>query len=205
MSIEPIRSEEAADDGEPDERAPTLTAPDPRPAGAWWAWRPLHGGAGTSTLSRAVPGGIVLADDPSEHGWPTLPVIAVTRSHAGGLLAAQRFAAEIAVTPRVRLLGLVIIADTPGRLPRSLETIIRLINGGYPHVWRAAWVEGWRRGEPVTPRSIPTSYRTLLDDLMARTGMRPPPDPVADQAAEPPDSTDRTADTDSTDVTEEDA
>ncbi len=66
----------------PPNAPPTLTAPTPRPAGAWWAWRPLHGGAGTSTLGRAVPCGIVLADDPSELGWPTLPVslsLALTR------------------------------------------------------------------------------------------------------------------------------
>ncbi len=158
-------------------------APDPRPPppvqdrpdGAWWAWRQLHGGAGTSTLSQAVPGGIEIREDPS---WPAFPVVAVCRSHATGLEAAQRWAAAQALTPTVVLAGLVVVADAPGRLPRSLETVIRLVTGGYPRVWRLPWIEEWRRGQPVTVESIPAPYRALLSDLANHTGMNitPPGD-----------------------------
>lgn len=120
-----------------------------------------------------MPGGVELRDDPAVHGWPGLPVVAVVRSHAAGLVAAQEFAARQAERPTVALHGLVIVADAPGRLPRNLNATIRLISGGYPRTWLLPWVEAWRQGQPVTPTTIPNPYRSLLADLMTRTGMSP--------------------------------
>jgi hypothetical protein len=142
-----------------------------RPAGAWWGWHGLHGGAGVNTLDRAVPGGHVFGIDDDHDTWPALPVVAVVRSHAAGLQAARNFAAMIADAPGWFVLGLVVVADTPGRLPRDLERLVQLVSGGYPTLWRCPWVEEWRRGEPITPRNVPHPYQQLLRDLSVRTGM----------------------------------
>lgn len=142
-----------------------------RPAGAWWGWHGLHGGAGVSSLDRAVPGGHVFDVGDGHDTWPTLPVVAVVRSHAAGLQAARDFAAMIADSPGWFVLGLVVVADTPGRLPRDLERLVQLVSGGYPTLWRCPWVEEWRRGEPITPRNAPRAYQQLLRELIARTGM----------------------------------
>jgi len=82
------------------------------------------------------------------------------------------------------VLGLVVVADIPGRLPRQLDELLQLLCGGYTQtrnsvgadwrtgkVWRASWVEEWRRGEPVTPQNTPDSYRTVLRDLSEMTDM----------------------------------
>lgn len=145
-------------------RLPALT----RPAGCWWAWVGLHGGAGVTTLARAVPGGADFGRLPGEEGWPALPVVAVCRSHAGGLEAAQRWAAWAAEHGEVPVLGLVVTADAPGRLPRQLESMVRLISGGYPSLWRLPWVKAWRLGQPPTPANTPPAYRHLLKDLIVR-------------------------------------
>lgn len=131
-----------------------------RPAGAWWGWCGVHGRAGVSTLARALPGGHVMTGGDRDR-WPHLPVVAVTRSHAAGLGAASEFARHIAATPSWRVLGLVVVADGPGRLPRELEQFTQLVSGGFERVWRAQWVEWWRRGEPPGPLNVPDPYRQI--------------------------------------------
>jgi hypothetical protein len=144
--------------------------PEGRPAGSWWGWQGLHGGAGVTTLQRAIPGGHDLGVD-GHDVWPTLPVVAVARTHASGLQAARDFAAMVADTPGWFVLGLVVVADAPGRLPRDLERLLQLVSGGYLRLYRCSWVEEWRRGEPVTPRNVPDSFRRILHDLSARSGL----------------------------------
>lgn len=152
-----------------------------RPPGAWWAWQPVHGGAGVTTINRALPGGYAFGTGPADHDeWPGLPVVAVCRSHSAGLLAAQKFAQHVHNNDGWQVLGLVVVADVPGRLPRQLEELLQLVSGGFIQtragaptgkVWRAGWVEEWRRGEPVTPQNTPDSYRTILRDLAQMTEM----------------------------------
>jgi hypothetical protein len=101
-----------------------------------------------------------------------MPVVAVCRSHASGLKAAQRWAAWASDNKdRVNLLGLVVVADAPGRLPRSLESTIRLITGGYPRVWRVPYVQLWRVGVPPSADNLPTAGRQLHHDLASRSGL----------------------------------
>lgn len=142
-----------------------------RPAGAWWAWYPLHGGTGISTLSTAVRGGIDLGGLPAEHGWPNLPVVAICRSHHAGLTAAQEFARANAENPDLaNVVGLVIVADAP-RLPRQLVDHVRLVSGAYTTVWRIPWVRAWRVGEPVTLSNVPRQAHALLTDLAEQCDM----------------------------------
>lgn len=140
----------------------------PAPAALWWLG--VHGGAGESTLARLVPGG-----RPAGHAWPRPPattrtptrVLLVARSHASGLGAAQKAATHWAAggLADVHLLGLVIVADAPGRLPRPLRELAALIAGGVPRTWHLPWVEDWRLGHDVTPEKAPREVRRLLTDL----------------------------------------
>ncbi|MFV0307599.1 MAG: hypothetical protein ACK5OX_07635 [Desertimonas sp.] len=138
-----------------------------------------------STLNQAVPGGYAFdVTNVGHQRWPELPVVAVCRSHHAGLTAAQNFASHVHRAGGWAVIGLVVVADTPGRLPKDLDQLLRLISGGYTitpadgddrfgpgQVWRAGWVEAWRRGEPVDPTTTPESYRAILRDLAVATGM----------------------------------
>lgn len=139
-----------------------------RPANVWWLG--VHGGAGESTLSAAVPG-----SRSAGHAWPIATdgsrpdVILVARSNANGLEAAQRAATEWASgsVPTVRLLGLVIIADSRGKLPKPLRDLAQVVSGGVPQVWQIPWVEAWRLGEPVNLDSSPKEVRALATSVTA--------------------------------------
>ena len=145
----------------------------PRWAQAWPAtvWLlGVHGGAGESTLATLAAG-----SRPAQHGWPmpetpgtSSRVALVARTNWSGLTAAQRAATEWAsgvLGDAVKLVGLVLIADAPGRLPKPLRDLEQVIGGGVPRVWTLPWVDAWRLG-PVDPAApIPKELRALLADL----------------------------------------
>lgn len=102
-----------------DQRLPKFAIP---AADTLW-WVGVHGGSGETTMSVLLPG-----TRASNHRWPIppppvpTPVILVARTHGSGLRAAQRAAIEWAsgVVQGVAVLGLVLIADAPGRIaPRA--------------------------------------------------------------------------------------
>lgn len=151
-----------------------VTPTERRPAGAFWAYVGLHGGAGVSTLLEAVPGGMAFAARslPSEYGYPDLPIVAVTRSNADGLSAAQDFSREMSMRiDKPRILGLIVMADAATRPPKPLETLLRLASGGYERTWRAPWVEAWRRGEPVSLATLPLPYRRITWEISQLAGV----------------------------------
>jgi len=126
-----------------------------------------HGGAGVSTLATALPGGRAAGQV-----WPDSPagarVVLVARTHAAGLQAAQRAAAHWAsgtLPPGIDLVGLVAVADAPGRLPRPLRELLDLVGGGLPRVWPLPWIEALRLGEPPDHAVLPRAYRLLAADL----------------------------------------
>jgi hypothetical protein len=137
----------------------------------WWVG--AHGGAGETTLAQLVPGSRAAG-----HAWPQLTVpaedgalaptkvVLTARSNVSGLTAAQRAATEWAAggVAGVELLGLVIIADAPGRLPRPLKDLTALVAGGVPRVWHLPWSEAWRVGE-VEQTTSPKELRRLLADV----------------------------------------
>ncbi|MFC5750716.1 DUF6668 family protein [Actinomadura rugatobispora] len=127
-----------------------------------------HGGAGTSTLAAVIPqsmsaGRYWPTPEPPEHSR----VLLVARSHASGLSAAQAAARQWAagVLPNVRLLGLVVIADAPGKRPKPLNELLQLISGGVPQVWELPWVEALRLGAPPDQIKLPSAYSRLTQDL----------------------------------------
>lgn len=142
----------------------------PRAAELWWLG--VHGGAGESSLAALVAGWPAAG-----HGWPRPPgdaparVVLTARSNVRGLRAAQTAARQWAagLVPHVDVLGLVIVADAPGRLPRPLRDVAQVISGGLPRTWTVPWIESWRLGEPPALSDAPREVRRLVDDLRALT------------------------------------
>lgn len=144
-----------------------------QPSPARWWWLGCHGGAGVSTLQHACGDG---AD--ALRGWPHVAgaaaqhVVLVARSTAAGLQAAQtaarQWAAGGAGQPGPVLLGLVVVADAPGRLPPPLRRLQRLVAGGVPRTWEIPFADAWRLGEdPATTR--PRAAGDLARDLNSLT------------------------------------
>ena len=135
----------------------------------WWLG--AHGGAGEWTLAQLVP-----QWRPADHAWPLVVnspaparTVIVARSSVRGLRAAQIAATQWAsgIVPHVTVLGLVVIADAPRRLPRSIRDLIKVVGGGVPRVWHLPWVESWRLGEDVSLETAPREVRKLVEDLSA--------------------------------------
>ncbi|SHY49198.1 Uncharacterised protein [Mycobacteroides abscessus subsp. abscessus] len=140
---------------------------EPGVPGAVWVVG-AHGGAGESRIA-------ALADNwvASDHTWPgplhegSVPALLVARTHMDGLKAARVCATQWAagVVPHVRLLGLVLVADAPGRMPRVLRDFAGVVEGGVPRVWRAPWVESWRLGEATSLETAPRALRFMVDEV----------------------------------------
>lgn len=139
-----------------------------RTAPLWWL--STHGGAGESSLASLVPDWSA-----AEHAWPRHPdqtparVVLVARSHMRGLRAAQTAATQWAagLVPHAEVLGLVVVADAPGRLPRPLRDFAHVVAGGVPRTWTVPWIDAWRLGEPPALADAPREVRRLVDDLRA--------------------------------------
>lgn len=127
-----------------------------------------HGGAGESSLAALVPDWA-----PADHGWPRtrngtpVRVVVTARSSAAGLQAAQHAARHWASgeVPHVELLGLVVVADAPGKLPRPLRELQQLVAGGFPRTWNVPWIESWRLGATPDLTASPREVRRLVDEL----------------------------------------
>jgi hypothetical protein len=124
-----------------------------------------HGGAAESTVAVLVGG------TATTHRWPDSPiapaVLLTARSYARGLGAAQMAMRAWAAgqTPHIRLLGLVIVADAPGRLPKPLSNLSEVLRGGVPHLWQIPWVDQYRLG--VDPADPPRQVRKVLTEINA--------------------------------------
>lgn len=141
------------------------------PAPAVWVMG-AHGGAGESTLCALLEGAVA-----TDHAWPVREerggqdaVLLVCRSNAAGLRAAQLAAIEYGsgALPG-SLAGLVVTADAPGRLPKTLTDQLRLVAGAVPHLWQMPWIEGWRLTETPDPAALPPAARSVLDKIRLHT------------------------------------
>ncbi|WP_371031301.1 DUF6668 family protein [Pseudoclavibacter sp. JSM 162008] len=130
-----------------------------------------HGGAGESSLAALSSSWVA-----SDHAWPHVTtssnrarVVIVARSNMQGLLAAQRAATQwgSGLVPFVDVLGLVVVADAPGKLPRSLRDFAAIVGGGVPRVWNVPWSEALRLGELPDPATAHKDVRALVTDLTA--------------------------------------
>ena len=138
------------------------------PAAVWWLG--VHGGAGETTRALLAAG-----TRPANHAWPipgtrgtTHRVVLVARTNYAGLTAAQHAAMEWAsstLDDGVQLVGLVLMPDAPGRLPKPLRELEQIISGGVPRVWRMPWVDVWRLGSPGSGAPLPKEFRELFMEL----------------------------------------
>lgn len=139
----------------------------PQAAPLWWVG--THGGAGESTLASLVPEWPV-----AQHGWPRhgqVParVVLVARTSERGLRAAQAAATQWAagLVPHAKVVGLVLMADAPGKLPKPLRDFAQVVSGGVPRMWTVPWIERLRLGESLTLPDAPREVRRLVDELSA--------------------------------------
>jgi len=111
-------------------------------------WVAAHGGAGATTLSIVLGGTDLGARWPDAARAEPARVMLVARTHAQGLRAASRgmnALREGRHPAGMELVGLVLVADAPGRLPSPLVARIRLLRSIVP-VWRVPWIAPWRLG-----------------------------------------------------------
>lgn len=128
----------------------------------------VHGGAGESTVASLVP-----SWEAAGHAWPrpvehsSAPVLLVARTHMRGLMAARAAATQWAagIVPQAEVLGLVLIADAPGRLPRALRDLAQIVSGGVPRAWTVPWIESWRLGESPTLSAAPRAAHRMVDEV----------------------------------------
>lgn len=136
----------------------------------WWLG--VHGGAGVSTLAQLVPGG---ADAfrwwpaPGTHGGPG-GVVLVCRTHARGLEAARMALLQWdsgKVPTGLSLLGLVAVADAPGRLPQAQSEALRMLNGAVDRMWTVPWIEELRQVADLRDFPLPPGLVKLASALDA--------------------------------------
>lgn len=138
-------------------------------------WVGAHGGSGESTVATLVGGRAC------DHRWPemsagadaSVPVVLVARRNHHGMRAASLAAREWAsgAHPDVMLLGLVLIEDAPGRIPRELQRQSKVLSGAVPRTWIVPWIEDLRvHGEavlevlPHTAAKPLTSLREVVEE-----------------------------------------
>lgn len=110
-----------------------------------------HGGSGASTLASVFGLPRVTRTWPISMDGPTY-VFLVCRSNVKGLQSAQLAAREWASgsVPGVVVLGLIVIADAPGRLPKELRAFAQQIGGGVPRIWHVGWYDQLRTSTDVS-------------------------------------------------------
>ena len=137
-----------------------------RTAALWFVG--AHGGAGESTLARFRPDWAE-----AQHRWITnhsgvTRCLLIARSNVTGLLAAQAALTQWSTrSPDAGwdCVGLVLLADAPGQLPKPLRDLAQLVAGGAPRSWRLPWVEDWRTDPDAGLRAAPRAVRGTVEQL----------------------------------------
>ncbi|PPF83295.1 hypothetical protein C5E07_11415 [Pseudoclavibacter sp. RFBJ3] len=130
-----------------------------------------HGGAGESSLAT-----LSQSWSAAEHAWPRIAngsvrarVVIVARSNMQGLLAAQRAATQwgAGLVPFVDVVGLAIVADAPGKLPKPLRDFAAVVRGGVPRMWHLPWSDALRFGDTLDAATAHKDVRAFVTDLTA--------------------------------------
>lgn len=124
-------------------------------------WIAAHGGAGTTTLTRLLGGTDLGCRWPDPALAEPATVMLVGRTNAEGMRAVSRALNALREgrhPPGMRLTGLVLLADAPGRLPLALSRRIRVLRSVAP-VHRVPWIPQWRLGRQ--PQTLPKAMRRL--------------------------------------------
>lgn len=130
-----------------------------------------HGGAGVSSLLRA---GLDEVAIDARRCWPqTGQVVLVARTSTSGLEWARDLARQHAsglAGDDIDLLGLVLVADAPGRSPARTTDLRELVCGAFDRTWQLPWLEEWRLAAMTEPLPVHPTVRHLIGEL-ARTAL----------------------------------
>lgn len=138
------------------------------------------GGSGESLLAELLTGADTrpAAGGPGRtfvatgHHWPfageVVRVVLCARTNLTSLRAAQRAAAQWGTghLDQVDLVGLVLMADAPGREPKPISEFAQVLAGGVPRLWRIPWIGDWRLGPP-DPVGLPRAVAGALADILS--------------------------------------
>ncbi|MGW0968341.1 hypothetical protein [Streptomyces sp. NPDC002516] len=124
-------------------------------------WVKAHGGSGATSLAELFGGVEVGARWPDPARGEPRRVVLVGRTSARGLRSVSQAlgALKDGDAPQgLELLGVVLVADAPGRLPLGLLRRIRVLRS-VARVHRVPWIPAWRTGGH--PKSVPRQLATL--------------------------------------------
>lgn len=148
-----------------------------------WFLLAAHGGAGNGLLQR-LSERVAASDDSQEQPgsfhtvawdagqlWPdpalegTGAVVVVTRTTVTGLVKARDLAAQYlagAAPMSTALLGVVVVADQPGKPPAPVAKSIALLDGVFARTWRVPYVPEYRL---IGPDESPPLHPLIADVL----------------------------------------
>jgi len=131
-----------------------------------------HGGSGARCLAAVIPGSRYAGKTwPVPAGTAAEPVVLVCRGDHRGLTSAQDYARAYRdgeFAGQLQLLGVIISADAPGRVPLPLRRLERLLSGAVPLLGHVPWVPQWRLGPP--PAIAPEWADKLTEAITAAAG-----------------------------------
>ncbi len=183
-------------------RTTAVAANGVRPA---WFFVAAHGGSGASLLAKfswqphesamkaareaGVPPGELPAFGLSAgRAWPnptlepTGSVVVVCQTTMRGLAWARDLAAQYLsgrAPQGTHLLGVLTVADQPGRLPQPIAAAKNLLAGAYPHAWHVPYVHEYRLLTGLAKEECPPIHPGVTDVLTAiRTVLAPEGDPT---------------------------
>ncbi|MFV2099670.1 DUF6668 family protein [Micromonospora sp. LOL_024] len=135
-------------------------------------WIGAHGGAGATTLARLLGGSDIGCRWPDPALAEPAQVMVVGRTNLDGLRAVSRALNAMREGRHpvdMRLIGVVLIADVPGRLPQPLLARIRLLRSISP-VYRIPWIPQFRVG--AEPKQRPRQLSRLSSVIDRHVGSR---------------------------------
>ena len=142
-----------------------------------WFFVAAHGGAGATLLTELSQAG---AESSVSYGlnagraWPepwlepTSNVVIVCRTTMRGLHCAQVAAAQYLAgeaSEDATLIGVLTVADAPGRLPRPLAAAKGLLAGVYARTWHVPFIPEYRLAAR-TPGEPPPPLHPVVDDVL---------------------------------------
>ncbi len=147
---------------------PSLVTASPAERGVWLLG--VHGGSGARCLAAVLSG-----TRNAGKQWPTPTggreqIALVCRSSQRGLSAAQDHARQFRdgeLRQRLDLLGVIVSADGPGRVPPPLRRLEKLLSGATPILGEIPWQPAWRLGPAQPPTEAPAWLSKLQQALAA--------------------------------------
>lgn len=128
-----------------------------------------HGGAGATSWAHLLG-----AFDSETHwpapGWTPTSAVVVARHSRSGLEAARAAGLQWASggVPEVKLIGLILTPDIPGRLPKQLREADQQVRGIYPRVFDMPFKSEWRL---CLPNELAATGRAaqIITDITGQT------------------------------------